>query len=180
MSDIAEVLGQDFDPKSVGSPSTDYGLIKPGWYDVIVNAAKVKRTKSGTGSVLRMEMTIMGGEFDDQEFVGRKVWPNINLVNSIQLAEEIGQRDLAALTMACELESLRDTSELIDQTLQVRIKIAKSKKEEYGDENSVTAYRASGGGRTAVAPPTAAVSEAEVTEMIQKPNPDTAKKRPWE
>jgi len=179
MGDIDELYGRAFDTHSV-EPSTTFDALKAGWYPVLVTGGEIKDTKAGTGKYLHLELTILenpnGG-------TGRKVFPNITLINPNEKAMEIGQRDLAAVGQACGLAALQDTGELIDKTLQVRLKVVDS--EQYGKDNDVSAYKALDGAPAAapagVTYPMAAalVAQAPVAQAPVARAPAPAK-RPWE
>ena len=98
-NDISEALGGDFDAESIPIPS--YEPIPPGWYAVEIDKAEVRDTKAGTGST-SLELVVL-----DEAHEGRRVFAQINLSNPNQQAVEIGQRELAALAMACGVPALR-------------------------------------------------------------------------
>lgn len=163
-NDISEALGGDFDAGSVPIPS--YEPIPAGWYAVEIDKAEVRDTKAGTGKYLKLEMVVL-----DEAHEGRRVFTQINLSNPNQQAVEIGQRELAALAMACGVPALRDSAELLQKQIGVKVKI----KTEEGREpdNAVVGYR-----------PLADAAPAAPKPAAAKPKPAAAPsasgKRPWE
>jgi len=163
-NDISDALGGDFDAGSVPVPS--YEPIPPGWYAAEIDKAEVRDTKAGTGKYLKLELVIL-----DEAHEGRRVFTQINLSNPNPTAVEIGQRELAALAMACGVPALRDSAELLQKQIGVKVKI----KTEAGrdPDNVVSGYRPLTDAAPAAAKPAAA-----------KPKPAAASnasgKRPWE
>ena len=163
-NDISEALGGDFDAKSIPIPS--YEPIPPGWYAAEIDKAEVRDTKAGTGKYLKLEMVIL-----DEAHEGRRVFTQINLSNPNQQAVEIGQRELAALAMACGVPALRDSAELLQKQIGIKVKI----KTEAGrdPDNVVSGYR-----------PLTDAAPAAPKPVQAKPKPAAAPsasgKRPWE
>lgn len=163
-NDISDALGGDFDAGSVPVPS--YEPIPPGWYAAEIDKAEVRDTKAGTGKYLKLELVIL-----DEAHEGRRVFTQINLSNPNAQAVEIGQRELAALAMACGVPALRDSAELLQKQIGIKVKI----KTEAGrdPDNVVSGYRPLTDAAPAAAKPAAA-----------KPKPAAASnasgKRPWE
>jgi len=172
MGDIADIYGQGFDTGSV-EPSTGFGPIPAGWYPVEVEAAEVKDTKAGTGKYLWLELSIIGDQYN-----GRKLFANINLMNPNEKAVEIGMRELAALGLACGLAAITDSHELIGKTIECRVKV-EAAKGDFDADNKVTAYRPLGGQQPAAAP---AAPARNAAPQPQQPRPQAPApgKRPWE
>jgi hypothetical protein len=163
-NDISEALGGDFDAGSVPIPS--YEPIPAGWYAAEIDKAEVRDTKAGTGKYLKLELVVL-----DEAHEGRRVFTQINLSNPNQQAVEIGQRELAALSMACGITSLRDSAELLQKQIDIKLKVKKDEGRE--PENAVVGYRPLTDAAPAASKPAAA-----------KPKPAAASnasgKRPWE
>lgn len=159
-NDISQALGGDFRPDDV--PNATFEPLPPGWYAAQIDAASVKDTESKTGKYLKLELVIL-----DQPYNGRRVFTNITLVNPSQAAVEIGQRQLANLAHACGITALRDSAELLQRFVQIRLKIKKEKG--YDPQNEVTGYK----------PPNATASGPQPPP--DKPAaPAKPAKRPWE
>ncbi len=140
MPDLSDLFGGvGFDPSTV-DPQTDFAVIPPGKYSVLIERAEVKVTKKGTGHLISLEMKVLDGQF-----IGRKVFDNINIQNPSQQCVEIGMRTLSALGRALGLQTITDTSQLLNQVVVAHVKVK-------DEQNSVRTYSAAGG----VAPATPA------------------------
>lgn len=168
-NDISQALGGDFDAASV--PAPNYDPLPAGWYAVEIAAAAVKDNKAKTGKYLKLEMVVL-----DAPHEGRRIFTQINLSNPNAQAVEIGQRELAALAMACGVPALRDSAELLQKQIGVKLKIKTG--EGRDPENDVCGYRAIGTAAAPTAKPAAApVAKAKTTAATAAP---AAGKRPWE
>ena len=163
-NDISQALGGDFDASSVPIPS--YEPIPAGWYAVEIDAAKVQDNNKNTGKLLYLEYVAL-----NEPYAGRRVFQRINLSNPNAQAVEIGQRELAALAMACGVPALRDSAELLQKQIGVKVKI----KTEEGREpdNAVVGYRPLADAAPAAAKPAAAKPKPAAA-------PSASGKRPWE
>ncbi len=134
MGDISEIYGGEF---IVGDhePTNDFEPLPAGLYMVEIDNAEVKTTKAGTGRYLKLEMSIIG-----QDYMGRKIFANINLKNPNKQAEEIGLRDLAALGLAIGVTTIKDTTDLLGKPLIVKLSV-KPGDGNYGPNNEVRAYK---------------------------------------
>jgi hypothetical protein len=118
MGRLSELLGDE----GLNVPENtddDFELLAPGWYPVEIEAAEVVTTKAGNGKMLKVEMAVVSNDSHS----GRKLFANINLVNPNAKAVEIGQRELAALGLACGLNAISDTAELLGHYIEARVKI---------------------------------------------------------
>ncbi len=136
--DINNVLGNDFDPSQYDD--NQFGTIPAGWYPVEIESAELKQTKRGDGYYLNIRFNIIGEQYN-----GRKLFDRINLQNPNQKATEIGQAQLATLAKACGLPVVKDSDELLGKTCEARVKVTQD--EQYGEDNEVTTYRATGEGQ---------------------------------
>jgi hypothetical protein len=135
MADLKQVLGASFDSSAV-EPAADIGELLPaGQYTVEITDAEVKPTKAGTGSVLKLEHTII----DPEQFARRKVWKYLNLTNPNPQAEQIGRAELSALCRAAGIAVLADSDELLGKVVRARVTVRKGSGD-YGDQNEVKGY----------------------------------------
>ena len=162
--DISDALGGDFDPSAIEQRTHE--VLPPGWYACEVDAASVRDTKAGTGKYLKLELTVL-----DEPHAGRKLFGNINLANPNPQAVEIGQRDLAALAVACGISALKDSAELLQKQIGVKVKA----KRDNPDENDVCGFRALSDKPAAAAPANATAKPAPKAAPAAGPA-----KRPWE
>ena len=176
MGNIADLYGSAVDTNQPDA-ATGFTPIPAGWYTVQVDSAEIRETRAKTGKFLHLELSIVG-----DKFAGRKLFPNINLINPNQTAMEIGQRELAAIGQACGIASLSDTDELLGSVIQARVKI-KPAEGDYAEDNDVTAYKAVDGAvpTPATHPPlTPADVAAVIIDTVVAPSPGKAGKRPWD
>lgn len=128
--DIADLVGGD----GIDSAPSDrsYDAIPPGWYAALIEEAEVRSTQKG-GKGVSVQFSLL-----DARYENRKVFTFLNLVNDNPKAVEIGQRELAALGDAVGLVKVTKTEELINKTLDVRLKV---RKRDDGDtDNDVAAF----------------------------------------
>jgi hypothetical protein len=163
-NDISEALGGDFDAESIPIPS--YEPIPAGWYAAEIDKAEVRDTKAGTGKYLKLELVVL-----DEAHEGRRVFTQINLSNPNQQAVEIGQRELAALAMASGVPALRDSAELLQKQIGIKVKIKTDPG--HDPENAVVGYLPLTDAAPAASKPAAAKSKPAAA-------PSTPGKRPWE
>jgi len=133
MGNISNAFGEDFDVgKNANTES--YDLLPNGWYKVMAERAEIKQTKSGTGSYINIQYTIIG-----ENCKGRKVFGMITLTNQNDTAVDIGKHELSAFGRSIGLEKITDSAQLLKRPLQIRLKIENSDK--YGEQNRVNGYR---------------------------------------
>jgi len=126
VNDLPEETGGDFEPLPAGE------------YSVTISDATLQDTKSGTGTYIKLKLTVTGPTHE-----GRVLFSNLNIKNDSQKAEEIGRQQLGSVMRATGLPSLSDTDQLIGGTMGVKVSIRQS--EQYGPQNEVKAYKSIGG-----------------------------------
>ena len=141
------------------APATEKTLLPEGFYNVTITNTEVKETKSGTGSYVRTEYTILDGDH-----AKRKVWGNFNIRNENPKAEQIGKSQLASACHAMGINVISDTSELHNKPLKIKLSVRKS--DEYGDQNEVKGFAKADIG---VAMPTASTSTISATAKAATP-----------
>lgn len=98
-------LGLTFDPNTV-EPGGMFEDLAPGPYPAEVHNTEVKLTNSGTGKKLVIEWRVTEGERANS-----RIWQNINVENDSQSAQEIGQKQLSAVSRALGLDYAFDDSQ---------------------------------------------------------------------
>lgn len=169
--DIEDAIGEVFDPSSA-EPASGFDPIPAGWYPLQVESAEVKETKAKTGKILSLEFLVL------DKAAGRKLFKRINIMNANQQAQDIGRRELSALTLGCGLVGLKDTTELIGKQVQGRVKIRQD--EGRDPDNDVIAFKALDG--TVPAPAPSKPAPVALSTSAPKPAvPGAAKKGslPW-
>ena len=122
-----------FNPNEHESKSFD--ILPAGDYEVVATSSSLEHTKDGSGTYFKFEFQVLNGPCQN-----RKVWHNFTWKNSNEKAVAIGKGQLADLCKAVGVLSPKDTSELHNKPL--RIKVAVRKDEVYGDSNDVKGFKA--------------------------------------
>jgi len=108
MSSLAEVFGNNaFDVNSV-EPTSDFDVLPPGKYPVLIEKSVVKTTKKNDGAYLELTMTVLEGQFKN-----RKLWSRINVANPSSKCVEIGRRELSALGRATGVAVVNDENQFL-------------------------------------------------------------------
>lgn len=104
-------------------------------YVAVITASEMKPTKNGQGSYLELTFQVIEGQYK-----GRLVWARLNLENANPMAVKISQAHLAAICKAVNVIAPRDSVEL--HNLPLVIKVA-CKKREDNDEltNEIKSYK---------------------------------------
>jgi hypothetical protein len=136
MGNIQDVFGgHEFDANAV-EPNTPFEALPAGWYEAFVEEAEVKATKKNDGFYIKVTMKILTAGFEN-----RKVFGNINLRNPSQEAENIGLSQLSALGRAVGVMNIKDTSDLLNKALQIKLSVKSS--EQYGTQNEIKGFKVS-------------------------------------
>lgn len=126
-------LGGQFDAQSV-DPLGDYQPLPAGEYRCVIVKSEWKPTKSGNGRFIEFGFQVVDGEYQ-----GRMVFDRLNLENPNQQAVNIARSALSSICRAVGKLSPRDTAELHDVPLMV--KVAVRKREDNGEpSNEVKGY----------------------------------------
>lgn len=119
--------GQGFDTNSV-EPQSDFNVVPPGKYPVMIDSAEVGETKSKTGHYVKLTLTILDGPMKN-----RKLWDYINIDNPNATTVEIAMRTLAALGQAIGAQVIADTSQLVGKACIASVKVK-------DDRNNIQTY----------------------------------------
>jgi len=134
--------------------------VPAGNYSVEITNSEVKDLKSGNGTGLSLEFTII----DPVSFTGRKVWAHINIEHRTSAqAQSIGQSQLAALCRSVGISHLGDSDELFGKVLRIRTKVREAVGD-YSAKAEVSGYEPAGiaapMGRSVSPPPAAPAAPA--------------------
>lgn len=160
--------GGGVDPNSE-EPRQGFEPLKPGTYPVEVELAEIKTTRAGNGKYLKVILVVIG-----EQYAGRKLFANINIVNPNEDCVRIGRQELAELARACGIPYLDDEDKLIGLRLTVKVKIGKGS--DGNPDNEITSYNPLGGAQAQAAPATqqqsqpAAPAQAPPTQTAPAPN----------
>jgi hypothetical protein len=111
----------NFDASQV-EPTTTFDPIPAGKYLAMITASEMKPNKAGTGSYLELVFTIVEGEYK-----GRQLWARLNLDNPNELAVKIARAELSAICRAVGVLTPRDSVELHNLPLVVKVACKKRK-----------------------------------------------------
>ena len=126
--DLTGIFGQSgFDTGSV-EPQSDFEVIPPGKYPVLIEKAEVKQTKAGNGHYIKLTLSVIDGQCKN-----RKVFDNINIDNPNRQCVEIGLRQLAALGLALGIPHIGDTAQLLNLCCIAHVKVK-------AEQNEVRTY----------------------------------------
>lgn len=140
-NDLAAIFGGiAFEPATI-EPQTDFPVLPPGKYPVLIEEAEVRQTKKGDGHYIRLVMKVL----DDGLYKGRKVFDQINIQNPSTQCVEIGLRTLSALGRALGLQAITDSAQLVNQVVIAHVKVK-------DDQNNVRTYSATAGNPSAPTP----------------------------
>jgi hypothetical protein len=177
-NDIAEVMGGAVNPGDV--EGAEFDLIPVAWYPMEIEKAEIVETKAGNGSVIKMEVCILGDKFN-----GRKLFPRINLQNPSEQAVAIGMRTLAQIGLALNIASIASCDQLIGGRLLGKVKVEPARGD-YEASNDVSAWKplvdaappaATG---QATPPPLPAQAPAQAQAQAAPAAEKPVGKRPWE
>ena len=136
----------DFDTGSVEKRENTYELLPVGWYTAQVTETEIVPLKSGNGQALKLTIEVL-----QDGYRGRKVWARLNVRHTNQVAEQIGQQQLRELCESIGLARFRDTSELHNKPMQIKVKIRKDESGQYEDQNDVNGFKPAAGGAAPMA-----------------------------
>ena len=122
-----------FDASTV-EPQTDFAPIPAGQYAAMITSSEMKATRDGSGSFLHLTLDIVEGHYE-----GRKVFDRLNLNNRNPQAVDIAQRTLSSICRAVGIMTPRDSSELHDRPMRVKV-VIKPAKDGYEAGNEIKGY----------------------------------------
>ena len=133
------LLPTDIDYDSIETQD-EFTVIPAGEYVATIVASEEKETKAGDGSYIEMRIQILEGEY-----AKRNVFCRLNLNNRNPKAVEIAYRTLKSILVATGVHSPKDTSELHDIPLVVKVKVRPAT-DNYGESNDVVTFKPARGG----------------------------------
>lgn len=137
MGDFGSIFGSGFDAAAEAKKAGhgDFSPLAPGWYNVIIESPKdgkpIMRDSQAGGKYLKLAMRVLGPTCE-----GRFIFTNVNIcvkpkdasqdaTKRARTAEEIGRRDLAKIMVAIGKPMAKDSSELVDGVLWVKVTVGK-------------------------------------------------------
>lgn len=123
-------LGQKFDATQHDTTQSDYAELPSGTYKMEIEASDVVPTKDGKGTILKTtNVVVEPEEWNGQTLKGRKLFNNYNLENQSAQAQEIGQKQFAALCRAIGVSEVEDSEDLHFHTFTVKVGLGKPSKD---------------------------------------------------
>lgn len=92
--------------------------VPAGNYQAQIVASDLKVTSTGTGEYISLTFEIL-----DDEYAGRKIFCNLNIVNPNEQAVKIAKSQLKQICKATGIEELEDTQELHGIPMRLAVKV---------------------------------------------------------
>lgn len=144
-------------------PLGDLSAIPAGKYIAMIRKSEMKATKKGDGSYLELQFTITDGEHK-----GHPLWTRLNLKNPNPQAVEIAERELSAICRAVNCMAPKDSVELHNLPMIVKVKQKVDASGEIRNEISDYEPRVSAGPAAAVNPTAPAATTVPATTGEKK------------
>lgn len=112
-------LGNTFETEKL--PKSEFSPIPAGTYMAVIDKAEIKTNKAGTGRYINVALKITG-----PQYAGRIIFYPVVFESREEKAFESGQKNLRDLMEACCLSSLSDTDQLLNKTVQMKVKITEA------------------------------------------------------
>lgn len=120
-------------------PRSGFDPLPAGKYKAVITESEEKQTKAGTGSYMQFTFEVIDGDHK-----GRKLWARLNLNNPSDVAVGIARSELSAICRAVNVRQLRDTQQLHD--LPMLIKVTAKKDGDGEVRNEIKGYEPPNGG----------------------------------
>mgnify|MGYP001609859335 CR=1 FL=1 len=119
-------LGKKFDATAHDTTQRDgYDELPNGTYRMEIEASEVNPTKDGGGTLLKVTCSVI----DPEEYRTRKLFNQYNLENKSAQAQEIGQKQFAALCRAIGVAEVDDSEDLHLKAFTVKVGLGKPSKD---------------------------------------------------
>ena len=109
--------------------------IPAGNYIAQIIESDLRVTKAGNGEYIALTWEILG-----DEYAGRRIFSNLNIVNPNEKAVQIAKSFLKQICTAIGLESVQDTQELHGAPMAVTVKIQAGSRG-YADQNVINSVK---------------------------------------
>ncbi len=133
-------------------PSATFQPMPAGWYKCVITEAVEGINKAGTGSYLKLSIEVIDGDH-----TGRNVFEYLNLKHEKEVAVQIAQQALSAICRAIGVNSPKDSAELCDKPLMVKMAVTPASGG-YEASNNAKGYEAVSDGASAQAAPSGVAS----------------------
>ena len=126
----------DFDASSV-QPLDVYEAIPAGEYEAVITDSEMKANKSNTGMFLELKTEIISGDYS-----GRKLTARLNLKNPSVKAVEMAKRELSSICHAVGVLQPRDSAELHNRPLTIKVKLVN--RDDGSNSNEISGWKEKG------------------------------------
>lgn len=109
----------NFDANKV-EPTADFDPIPAGQYVAVITDSQMKPTKNGTGEYLELTFQVIEGDYKN-----RLLWARLCLNHSKEITAKIARGHLAAICRAVGVLTPRDSAELHNLPLVVKVTLKK-------------------------------------------------------
>lgn len=116
-------------------PTLPFDPIPADEYSAVITNSEEKPTKAGTGTYLELTFQIVEGEYQN-----RLLWTRLNLNNPTDRAVQIARAELSAICRAVGVLTPKDSAELHDLPLLIKVK-QKRRKDTDEIVNEIVGYR---------------------------------------
>ena len=184
-------LGKRFDATQHDTEQRgEFENLPDGIYKLEVSDADLNENRTENKSGIKITYDVV----EPEDFKGRKIFGYINIEHPNVQAQEIGQRELASLCRAMEIDGVDDTDDLKFRSFTAKVGLGKPSKEK--DANGVPVYPAKNEIKRFFYPDEGNVPQPEVSSRptpandnrrpaandnkpVSSTEPAQAKKRPW-
>lgn len=132
---MAQLPGGNFNANDV-DPNAGFEPLPAGDYAVMIIESSMEKTKAEDGEYLKLTFKVLAPE----EFKGRQVWSNLNLINKNEKTVDIAQRELSSICHAIDVMNPEDSQELHGIPMAARIKVEPARGG-YGPSNSISYFK---------------------------------------
>ncbi len=133
------VLPTSFDTNQHEDMQGSFDVFPAGDYLMQITGSDIKDTKKKDGKYIKLEFTLLDGEYK-----GRKIWTNLNIINPNPVAVEIANKELATIGRAVGVVAIQDTQQLHGIPMVVKAKI-QAAKGDFPAQNVPCGYEAAAG-----------------------------------
>jgi len=143
-------------------PSSTFQPMPAGWYKCVITEAVEAMNKAETGSYLKLSIEVIDGDH-----TGRNVFEYLNLKHDKDVVVQIAQQALSQICRAINVNSPKDSAELCDKPLMVKMAVTPANNG-YEASNNAKGYEAVSAGASAQAAPSGVSNEASSTPPWKK------------
>ncbi len=127
------------------APATNYDPLPNGWYGAeIIESDWVISATDNRYLSLTFQINDDGGA---GQYIGRRVWGNLNLEHSTESVKEIAKQQYGNLVRSLKLAGVADSDEMHGIPVDIKLSIEEGR-DGYGPKNKIQAFRTSSGAAT--------------------------------